>query len=711
VIHVGDVILGVAGKPFSYDPRTEFGKALTAAEAGEGDLKLSRWRNGSATEVVVKLPVLGSYSATAPFDCKKSQRILELGCEALATRMADPSYPKAKGINAITRPLNALGLLASGNPKYLPLLREEARWAAGFSAGDRQPWWYGYTIMLLSEYVMATGDRSVMPGLERLALEAAKGQSMVGSWGHGFAEADGRLGGYGMMNSPGVPLTISLAMARGAGVSNPEVAEAIERSAKLLRFYAGKGSVPYGDHAPWMQTHGDNGKNEMAAVLFNLIDEPDKAEFFARMSMASHGPERDCGHTGNFFNMTWAMPSVSLSGPQATGAWMHEFGAWYFDLARSWDGTFPHQGPPEIRPDKYDGWDCTGAYLLAYAVPLKKILLTGKRPGKVPQLDAAAAHQLILDGRGWSTKTRHSVYGEVAGDQLIERLGSWSPIVRERAAMALARGKDAPVDVLTKMLDSPDLHSRLGACQALAQLKDKAAPAVPALRRTLGADDLWLRIKAAEALATIGQPAMPAVPELLEKIARPPAKDDPRGMEQRFLSFAVFDTMLKSSLAGVDRAALRKAVVAGLRNDDGRARTSVSRVFGHLSYEEIRPLLPAIHHAVVDRSPSGIMFSDGVRLNGLKILAKHRIREGLPLCVSILDLDRWGKKARIQGCLDAMAIYGAAARPLLPQLRQMEKDLLAHRESKGFQPQIEQLRKLITDIEVATDVPELRGLK
>ena len=67
-------------------------------------------------------------------------------------------------------------------------------------------------------------------GAKRLALEAAKGQSAVGSWGHGFARPDGRLGGYGMMNSPGVPLTISLVMARAAGVNDPEVARAIERS-------------------------------------------------------------------------------------------------------------------------------------------------------------------------------------------------------------------------------------------------------------------------------------------------------------------------------------------------------------------------------------------------------------------------------------------------------------------------------------------------
>ena len=164
--------------------------------------------------------MLGSYSATAPFDCPKSKRILEQGCKALAEQSGEIL---ASNEDPIVRSLNALALLASGNPAYLPLVKKEAEWAAGYSSDSMQTWHYGYVMMLLSEYVMATGDQSVMPGLRRLALEAAKGQSAVGSWGHGFAIPDGRLGGYGMMNSPGVPLTISLVMAREAGVKDPAV--------------------------------------------------------------------------------------------------------------------------------------------------------------------------------------------------------------------------------------------------------------------------------------------------------------------------------------------------------------------------------------------------------------------------------------------------------------------------------------------------------
>ena len=184
------------------------------------------------------------------------------------------------------------------------------------------------------------------------------------------------------MNAPGVPLTISLVMARAAGVDDPKIDEAIERSARLLRFYAGKGCVPYGDHAPWMKAHDDNGKNGMAAVLFNLLDEPERAEYFSRMSVASHGAERDEGHTGNFCNIMWSMPGVAQSGPQASGAWMKEFGAWHYDLARRWDGSFRHQGAPEMKGDAYRRWDCSGVYLLAYAMPLKKILAHWKETGQ-----------------------------------------------------------------------------------------------------------------------------------------------------------------------------------------------------------------------------------------------------------------------------------------------------------------------------------------
>jgi hypothetical protein len=484
VIAVGDVILGVGGKAFSVDPRTELGHALTLAEteAGGGKLMLTRWRAGKTEEVVLKLPVLGSYSPTAPFDCPKSKRILEQGCKVIAARMGASDYANQ---DPIPRSLNALALLASGDVAYLPLIKKEAEWAAAHSSDSMQTWHYGYVMMFLGEYVAATGDQSVMPGLKRLALESAKGQSAVGSWGHGFARSDGRLGGYGMMNSPGVPLTISLVLAREAGVKDPAVDLAIERSARLLRFYIGKGAIPYGDHHPWIENHEDNGKCGMVSVLFNLLGESKGTEFFSRMSLASHGPERDTGHTGNFFNMLWAMPGVAHSGPQATGAWMQEFGAWYYDLARRSDGSFLHQGPPEVTKRQLS------------RLGLHRCLLAGLRdaaeenPSHRQEARRSASTRcrhrpvIINDGRGWNNKDRNSFYDALSDEQLLERLRNWSPIVRERAAMALGRRKSAPVAALIDMLASPSLDARYGACQGLTFLRGRAAPALDALRKTL----------------------------------------------------------------------------------------------------------------------------------------------------------------------------------------------------------------------------------
>jgi HEAT repeat protein len=717
LVSAGDVILGAGGTPFSYDPRTELGQAITIAEleAGKGKLVLTRWRAGKVEDVTLQLPVVGAYSATAPYDCPKSQQVLEQGLRVLAERMQEPNYGRRQ--NPIPRSLNALALLAGGDPTHLPLVKREAKWAANFSVNDFKTWYYGYVMIFLAEYSMATGDTWVLPGLQRLAKEAAGGQSAVGSWGHTFARPDGRLKGYGMMNSPGLPLTIGMVLARQAGVNDAEVDRAIELSARLLRFYTGKGAVPYGDHAAWTETHEDNGKCGMAAVLFNCLGENNSAEFFTRMAVASHGAERDCGHTGNYFNMLWSMPAIAQAGPDATGVWMEEFGGWYHDLARRWDGTFMHQGPPEPKPDSYHGWDATGAFLLAYALPLKKIALTGRTPSIVSTLSRDVAVSLIADGRGWDNKDRRTFYDSLTIEELIERLGSWSPIVRERAAEAIARKRELEVSSIIALLASERLDDRLGACHALEALRDRAAAAVPQLRQALKHEDLWLRIRAATALANIGEPAVPAFPDMLEMIAREPSADDPRGMEQRFVSSAIFSKMLSrgKSLEGVEHDQLRTAIARGLQNQDGRARSEISEVFSRLSFQEIEPLLPAILEAIEQPAPSGEMFADGVRVNGLKVLAQHRIEEGIQATVDYLRTQNpWASEHRTPEILKILDHYGAAAQRVVPHLRETaalfdagEVDFPKHLSEQKAKA----VREAIEKIEAAQERPKLKRLK
>ena len=708
----GDVILGVGGQQFSYDPRTEIGKALTVAEAKDGKLILSCWREGKTMDITLDLPVMGSYSATAPYSCEKSKRILEQGCEALAKSMEQANYRA----DPIVRSLNGLALLASGESNYLPLLKKEAAWAKDYTATSMATWYYGYVSMFLSEYIMATGDDSVLPGLRRIVMEAAKGQSIVGSWGHKFAGPDGRLVGYGMMNSPGVPLTIGMTLARQAGVKDPEVQRAVERSMRLLRFYIGKGAIPYGDHAPWMENHEDNGKCGMATVLFDLLKEEKGAEFFSRMSLSSHGAERDTGHTGNYFNILWAMPAVARSGPQASGAWMKEFGSWYYDLARRFDGKFEHLGPPSFTGDSYKSWDATGAILLAYAQPLKKIYLTGKKPSDVPPLDAAAAQKVVIEGRGWDNKHRDAAYDAISVDGLIEMLGSWSPIIRDRASLSLARRRDVdPTPTLIKMLNSSSLNERYGACNTLKYLKSKSVSAVPALRATFKADDLWLRIQAADALAAMGPAAMETLPELLQRICVGPTAQDPRGMEQRFLCFAVFGSMLKNSLNGVDPKQLRAAIIAGLKNEDGRARQTVSMVYPNLSLEALKTLMPEIQQAIVVPAPSGIMFADGCQTAGLQLLARYRFREAMEMIVAYGRTQKMhASQQRIVPIMAMLKQYGAHAKTVIPQLEALAKYFDAGEVDFPKSMSLEKakvVRDTIETIKASTDMPELKSLK
>ncbi len=70
------------------------------------------------------------------------------------------------------------------------------------------------------------------------------------------------------------------------------------------------------------------------------------------MSLASHGSERDTGHTGNFFNLLWAMPGVAHSGSCRRGV---DSGVWgvVFRPRSSLGRQFFSSRPPEPGFDSY----------------------------------------------------------------------------------------------------------------------------------------------------------------------------------------------------------------------------------------------------------------------------------------------------------------------------------------------------------------------
>lgn len=713
----GDVILGIEGKTFAGDARIQFANAIGVAETEKsgGKLRLLRWRAGKTEDVVIKLAVLGSYSATAPYNCQKSKRIFELGCRSLARRMADANY--ARSMNPIPRSLNGLALLASGNKEWHPMLQKEAQWAAGFTAEGFATWYYGYILSFLAEYVMATNDQSVVPGLKRLALESARGQSPVGTWGHRFANPGGNLEGYGCMNQPGLSLCIGMVLAREAGVKEPELDRAISKAANFLKWFVNKGAVPYGDHQPF-PAHEDNGKCSSAAVLFDLLGDREATEYFTKMSTAAYS-ERERGHTGNYFNVLWALPGVARSGPLAIGAYMKEQ-AWYYDLARGWETNFSYQGSPvgEEEHGKYTSWDCSGGYLLGYALPLKSLVLTGKKPFCMTAFNAAQVDAVIAAGRDYGYKDKNT-YDRRTTEQLIAGLSSWSPFVRLRSANALGRREGDFIPTLTKMLTGSNRDARYGACQALGALGPRADVAAPQLRAMLKDPDPWLQCLAAESLPSLGPEARKSsVSDLLAlSVSKNPA--DPRRLAARSAGSALFSnypgargpkSILADSLAGVDRTQLYPALQSLMNHEDSVARGFAGKTFTQLSDQDLVALLPAITKAIEHLAPSNEMFGDGVRLAGLDLLSRLHIREGMNLCVAVMEPSRWGAGNRIPKCAEFLARYGAEAKAVLPQLTEINAQLAKAAGKRGPSKQTEELDKCIAAITASKTSPTLVNL-
>ena len=309
-------------------------------------------------------------------------------------------------------------------------------------------------------------------------------------------------------------------------------------------------------------------------------------------------------------------------------------------------------------------------------------------------------------------------YRSLSVVQLLKALGSWSPVVRQRAARILAEQEELPLEELIKRLDASDYESRYGACQAIVILGARGLPAMKPLRELLWDEDPWLRILAAKALTAVGAPAAQLVPDFLKIISEEEFSGSGEVL-QRYLAFCLFcrggvlgmEGLLAHSVQGMDLGELRPAVERILKNPDARARATVKSLYHQLNYEEIEPFLPAVIRSIVEPAPTGIMFADAIRLEGLDLLARHRVKEGMELCLEILDLDSWGKRNRILRCLKALRQYGGAAKPLLPQLQEIQVQLLKHRERRSLAAQIDELSSLIEVLENAPEENEaLRSL-
>lgn len=679
VLEVGDVILGVGSEKFTSDARIAFGKAITEAEKekSKGKLELLRWRNGKTDTVTLNLKVMGTYGPLAPMGCAKSRKILDDACAYIARKNI------GDGIQGY---VNAMGLLASGNEKYLPMVREFARKLKPEDAYGMSSWNMGYMNIFLSEYYLLTGDKEVLPEIRQMALYLANGQSQVGTWGHGNVLPSGVLGGYGAMCNPSLVCSISLLLNRKCGIDEPIVDTAIRRSEIFFSSFVDRGNIPYGDHSP-RDVHDSNGRCSLAVIFFDLLDNPDAYSFFARMTVASYG-EREEGHTGNYWSFLWGPLGAMRAGPDAAAAFLREQ-QWFFELERRWDGGFTYQGGANMSGSEHTtpGWDTTGARVLMYAMSLQKLHITGKGLKVEKALTGKDLEDTMFAGRGYSTWIKRDLVSkdpldDLPAEQLLAHLVTWSPPLRIRVAKALARKDENLVPELSEMLESSDRETILGGIYGLEEQGRKAEPAIDKLVGLLSNDDVWIRFRAGATLCAIGQPAREkAVPVLLKSALRT-SEDDPREMHQRYVSYVLWGGglngeahgLIARDMSGVDHALLVPALKRLMRNTDGQTRSIVGRAIKMMTPEELAPLWEDVVWAVRNPAPSGVMFNADIREAGLEILVKHRFKEAIPLCAEyVRNMKQHGSEKRIYRIMDMLKGYGAAAKPALPKLYEARK--------------------------------------
>lgn len=391
-----DVIVGAAVPPptpstqwttapavakFDSDARLSAMRALTWAEsdAGQGELKLMMVRAGQPKTVTVKLPVLGTFSATAPYDCPKSDRIVANAAAFLAQNAPAEGYYSLEGAHA------AMLLFACGDDRYLDLVRRSAMRTGvnnKVTDGNLENWRWGNMNTFLCEYYLATGDKRVLPRIKDYCDALAAGQCNPGTWGH-RGVPDFIPPGYGSLNSAGVVCFLSMILADQAGVDFDK--KAVERSIAFYGKYAGIGSIPYGDHAP-DDTPTANGKNGMAAVAFYQLYADPAAQWFARQCASANLTGVEGGHTGTFFNQTWSPLGASLAGRRNYQNFWARFNS-YRDMARRWDGSFVSQPWTQKR----EGDLCTinyvsagpmwstGGFALSYLAGNNRLAILGRR--------------------------------------------------------------------------------------------------------------------------------------------------------------------------------------------------------------------------------------------------------------------------------------------------------------------------------------------
>jgi len=731
----GDQIVGAGRMPFLKRVRFEFGAAVAQArtEKNKGELVLMvRRKTGGRMmqRVTIKLDPVGpdTFSDTAPYDCPKTDALITEAADYIASKKARSPYGRLN--------IGLLGLLATGEEKYIQVVRDhlhEVDWAKPpedpnvlvGSTAMYTSWYWGYKMLILTEYYLLTSDEYVLPAIKMYAEAIAAGQDAAGIWGHRMHDPKtGRAFGYGPMNQPTMPLFISLILAKKCGVDSPRISEAIQRTTDhYTGKYLNKGALPYGNGGPNSKGYNNNGSSASLAVAFAAAGHLEGARFFARMAMAGYS-DMESGHATHFFNLMWTGLGANIAGPEASAAFFKKT-SWLIPLKVDWQGGYTYE------LEEGEGLGNTGAYLLNLCAGRRKIHITGKDVDPAITLNAEEIEETI---------DVHKFINELIPmgiDELLEVADShWSPKVRGVAAWKLLKFKREDIEdsVRKRLSEQMSANAFLG----VSRLWDKSPQIFDEVAAILrdNDSDLETRVAAAQVLGgaawsryiepeedfgkadfyeggKLHRPALKYFADLVQVIAED-EENDPQGLLDRAASGALasLGDPYEQELI-TDKGLFYQAINKMLADKHSSATRAAGMklIAANMPIEDFHYVADAVVHATRGTDRSYTVYRGGGNTTelGVQLLWRFKIQEAVEICLDSFPTATRGKEKARRIAL--LASFGANAKPYLPRLKSaltMELQVDSGNEQpEGFTKDVSlsktEIEKLIQEIENATN--------
>ncbi len=420
-IKVGDLIVGAGGKLFQHPHRNGYGMEIFGADgpvaelaealetcqgkSGTGKLPLMVKRGKEAINVDLDIGrTYGSYAATYPADCPKSEKILK----ELLDYISKHQDEEGSFGDPVHNTFSALALLGSGEERYLPAVERNLRYLCKSiretGKEDRKyglmNWTYMGTAIVLSEYFLITKKAWVLPELETIRdlLEAGqylnmsqidpkakeshpddypKGPAQAhGGWGHnpGFE-------GYGpiaMLTAQGA-LSYSLMQRCGIKIDRTR----LDAAYKFLKKGTGKNGYlwyadsPGGEPDDWADM-GRTGAAGIANFLSPYADGDYRKQSLLHSKVIGEHPQ-SFPDTHGSPPMGMAYTALAANIEPANFRKLMDANRWWFTMAQCNDGTFYYQ--PNRDNAGYDSearMTASSVVAFIYTIPKRSLVITGK---------------------------------------------------------------------------------------------------------------------------------------------------------------------------------------------------------------------------------------------------------------------------------------------------------------------------------------------